>query len=97
VEKQIKDLLRAKKGLLAIAKEVGVGSGMVQRIAREMAGGVGPFDGGKRRGVARLADGVAETKKANADTSKSDIATAWCGCAVSTVTVPMQLRTLAPQ
>jgi hypothetical protein len=36
VEKQIQDLLRTKKGMLAIAKEVGVGSGTVQRIAREM-------------------------------------------------------------
>jgi DNA invertase Pin-like site-specific DNA recombinase len=44
VEKQIQDLLRAKKGMLAIAKEVGVGSGTVQRIAREMAGGGAPFD-----------------------------------------------------
>jgi hypothetical protein len=30
--------------LLAIAKEVGVGSGTVQRIARETAGGGAPFD-----------------------------------------------------
>jgi DNA invertase Pin-like site-specific DNA recombinase len=44
VEKQIQDLLRAKKGMLAIAKEVGVGSGTVQRIARETAGGGAPFD-----------------------------------------------------
>jgi hypothetical protein len=29
--------LRAKKGMLAIAKECGVGTGTVQRIAREMA------------------------------------------------------------
>jgi hypothetical protein len=44
VEQQIQDLPRAKKGTLATAKEDGVGSGTVQRIAREMAGGVGPFD-----------------------------------------------------
>ena len=43
VEKQIQDLLRTKKGMLAIAKEVGVGSGTVQRIAREMRG-ESPFD-----------------------------------------------------
>jgi DNA invertase Pin-like site-specific DNA recombinase len=36
--KRIQALLRAKKGMLAIAKEVGVGSGTVQRIAREMRG-----------------------------------------------------------
>jgi DNA invertase Pin-like site-specific DNA recombinase len=36
-------LLRAKKGMLTIAKEVGVGSGTVQRIKREMAGGGSPF------------------------------------------------------
>ena len=44
LEKRIQDLLRAKKGMLAIAKEVGVGSGTVQRIAHEMAGAHGPFD-----------------------------------------------------
>jgi DNA invertase Pin-like site-specific DNA recombinase len=44
LEKRIRDLLRAKKGMLAIAKEVGVGSGTVQRIAREMTGADGPFD-----------------------------------------------------
>ena len=38
IEKRIQALLRAKKGMLAIAKEVGVGSGTVQRIAREMRG-----------------------------------------------------------
>ena len=42
--KRIQDSLCAKKGMLAIAKEVGVGSGTVQRIAREMAGAEGPFD-----------------------------------------------------
>jgi hypothetical protein len=35
--------LRAKKGMLAIAKECG-GTGTVQRIAREMAA-TRPFDG----------------------------------------------------
>src|ERR1700722_18002646 len=44
LEKRIRDLLRAKKGMLAIAKEVGVGSGTVQRIAREMTGADSPFD-----------------------------------------------------
>jgi DNA invertase Pin-like site-specific DNA recombinase len=38
LEKRIQDLLRTKKGMLAIAKECGVGSGTVQRIAREMRG-----------------------------------------------------------
>ena len=38
LEKRIQGLLRAKKGMLAIAKECGVGTGTVQRIAREMAG-----------------------------------------------------------
>jgi DNA invertase Pin-like site-specific DNA recombinase len=37
LEKRIQGLLRAKKGMLAIAKECGVGTGTVQRIAREMA------------------------------------------------------------
>ncbi len=36
-------LLRAKKGMLAIAEEVGVGSGTVQRIKREMEA-TGPFE-----------------------------------------------------
>jgi DNA invertase Pin-like site-specific DNA recombinase len=44
LEKRIRGLLRAKKGMLAIAKEVGVGSGTVQRIAREMRG-ERPFNG----------------------------------------------------
>jgi DNA invertase Pin-like site-specific DNA recombinase len=44
IEKRIRDLLRAKKGMLAIAKKVGVGSGTVQRINREMAGVDRPFD-----------------------------------------------------
>jgi DNA invertase Pin-like site-specific DNA recombinase len=44
IEKRIQGLLRAEKGMLAIAKEVGVGSGTVQRIAREMRG-ERPFEG----------------------------------------------------
>jgi DNA invertase Pin-like site-specific DNA recombinase len=36
LEKQIQSQLRAGKGMLAIAKDVGVGSGTVQRVAREM-------------------------------------------------------------
>ena len=36
LEKRIQSQLRAGKGMLAIAKEVGVGSGTVQRINREM-------------------------------------------------------------
>src|SRR5580693_150806 len=43
LEKRIQGLLRTKKGMLAIAKECGVGSGTVQRIAREMRGEP-PFD-----------------------------------------------------
>jgi hypothetical protein len=35
----------AKKGMLAIAKECGVGTGTVQRIAREMTAVERPFDG----------------------------------------------------
>ena len=38
LEKRIQGLLQAKKGMLAIAKECHVGTGTVQRIAREMAG-----------------------------------------------------------
>jgi DNA invertase Pin-like site-specific DNA recombinase len=45
LEKRIQSLLRGKKGMLAIAKECGVGTGTVQRIAREMAGIGRPFDG----------------------------------------------------
>jgi DNA invertase Pin-like site-specific DNA recombinase len=36
VEKRIQGLLRSKKGILAVAKECGVGTGTVQRIAREV-------------------------------------------------------------
>ena len=39
LEKGIHSRLRAGKGMLAIAKEVGVGSGTVQRIKREMEEG----------------------------------------------------------
>lgn len=43
IENRIQGLLRAKKGMLAIAKECGVGSGTVQRVAREMRG-ESPFE-----------------------------------------------------
>ena len=43
-EKRIQTQLRAGKGMLAIAKALGVGSGTVQRVAREMRAGR-PFDG----------------------------------------------------
>ena len=43
LEKRIQNQLRAGKGMLAVAKECGVGSGTVQRVAREMAG-ARPFD-----------------------------------------------------
>ena len=42
IEKRIQSQLRAGKGILAIAKDLGVGGGTVQRIAREMEG-VRPF------------------------------------------------------
>jgi DNA invertase Pin-like site-specific DNA recombinase len=42
LEKRIQSQLRTGKGMLAVAKDVGVGSGTVQRIAREMSGR--PFD-----------------------------------------------------
>jgi DNA invertase Pin-like site-specific DNA recombinase len=42
LEKRIQSQLRAGKGMLAIAKALGVGTSTVQRIAREMAR---PFDG----------------------------------------------------
>src|SRR5262245_3145481 len=44
LEKRIQDHLRAGKGILKVAKECGVGSGTVQRIARELRG-ERPFDG----------------------------------------------------
>jgi DNA invertase Pin-like site-specific DNA recombinase len=44
LEKRIQSQLRAGKGMLAVAKECGVGSGTVQRIAGEMRG-ERPFDG----------------------------------------------------
>ena len=44
LEKRIQGLLRAKGGMLAIAKECGVGTGTVQRIAREVTGADRPFD-----------------------------------------------------
>ena len=42
LEKRIQSQLRAGKGMLAIARECKVGTGTVQRIAREMSGR--PFD-----------------------------------------------------
>ncbi len=42
IEKRIKAQLRAKKGMLAIARELKVGTGTVQRVKREMEG-TGPF------------------------------------------------------
>jgi DNA invertase Pin-like site-specific DNA recombinase len=45
LEKRIQSQLRAGKGMLAVAKDVGVGSGTVQRIAKEMGGR--PFDGAR--------------------------------------------------
>jgi hypothetical protein len=36
LEKRIQDQLRAGKGILKVAHEVGVGHGTVERIAREM-------------------------------------------------------------
>jgi DNA invertase Pin-like site-specific DNA recombinase len=44
LEKRIQTQLRAGKGMLKIAAEFGVGSGTVQRVAREMRG-ERPFDG----------------------------------------------------
>jgi DNA invertase Pin-like site-specific DNA recombinase len=38
LERRIQNQLRAGKGMLAVAKECGVGSGTVQRIKREMEG-----------------------------------------------------------
>jgi hypothetical protein len=43
VEKRIKAQLRAKRGMLAIARDLKVGTGTVQRIKREMDAR-GPFD-----------------------------------------------------
>jgi hypothetical protein len=44
VERRIQAELRAKKGILAIARDLKVGTGTVQRVKREMEA-VGPFDG----------------------------------------------------
>ena len=44
VEKRIQAQLRAKKGMLAIARDLKVGTGTVQRVKREMEA-PGPFDG----------------------------------------------------
>ena len=43
-EKRIQSQLRAGKGMLKIAAELGVGSGTVQRVKREMEA-TGPFEG----------------------------------------------------
>jgi len=43
LEKRIQSQLRTGKGMLAVAKECGVDSGTVQRVARETAG-ARPFD-----------------------------------------------------
>ncbi len=43
LEKRIQSQLRAGKGMVAVAKECGVGSGTVQRIKREMEA-TGPFE-----------------------------------------------------
>jgi DNA invertase Pin-like site-specific DNA recombinase len=44
IEKRIQAQLRTKKGMLAIAKDLGVGTGTVQRVKREMEERR-PFDG----------------------------------------------------
>ena len=44
IEKRIQAQLRTKKGMLAIAKDLKVGTGTVQRVKREMER-TGPFDG----------------------------------------------------
>jgi DNA invertase Pin-like site-specific DNA recombinase len=44
LEKRIQSQLRAGKGMLAIARDLGAGTGTVQRIAREMKA-ARPFDG----------------------------------------------------
>ena len=44
LEKRIQSQLRAGKGMLAVARDIGVGTGTVQRIAREMAKVSRPFD-----------------------------------------------------
>ena len=38
VENRIRKLLRARKGILKVAREVGVGTATVQRIKQEMTG-----------------------------------------------------------
>jgi DNA invertase Pin-like site-specific DNA recombinase len=45
LEKRIQSHLRAGKGMLKVARECGVGTGTVHRIAREMAKVNRPFDG----------------------------------------------------
>ena len=45
LEKRIQSQLRGGKGMLAVAKDIGVGTGTVQRIARQTAKVSRPFDG----------------------------------------------------
>ena len=47
-EKRIQAQLRAKKGMLAIARDLKVGTGTVQRVKREMEA-AGPFGGAARQ------------------------------------------------
>ena len=49
MEKRIQAQLRAKKGMLAIARDLKVGTGTVQPIRREMEAR-GPFDGAAAAG-----------------------------------------------
>jgi hypothetical protein len=51
IEKRIQSQLRTGKGMLAIARDVGVGSGTIQRIAKEIGH---PFDERKRSRVGRV-------------------------------------------
>jgi DNA invertase Pin-like site-specific DNA recombinase len=44
IEKRVQAQLRAKKGMLAIARDLKIGTGTVQRVKREMEAG-GPFEG----------------------------------------------------
>ena len=42
IERRVQAQLRAGKGMLKVARELGVGSGTVQRVKQDMQG---PFDG----------------------------------------------------
>ena len=44
IEKRVEAQLRAKKGMLAIARDLKIGTGTVQRVKREMEA-AGPFEG----------------------------------------------------